>query len=833
MGEVYRAIDSRLKREVALKVLASAVAGDPTRLARFQREAELLASLNHPNIAHVHGLEESGGTTALVMELVEGEDLSQRIMRGPLPIREALTIAKQIAIALEAAHEQGIIHRDLKPGNIKVRPDGTVKVLDFGLAKSLSERDTGMPTVTAISSFGAVMGTPAYMSPEQARGEATGRETDVWAFGVVLYEMLTGRSPFARPSTTETLAQVLTAPVDEAFLPPSTPAGTRRVIRRCLDRDPRGRWRHMGDARFEIEESLASPAEPARDSIVARPAAMSRRSVILSAAASVGLAAAGLGAGMWLERRRQPARVPSFRRITFRRGVIRSARFAPDGQTILYGALWDGDRCRVHQVRIDGPESSALELPDANLLAISRSGEVAVSLGRHQDGVVTYGTLARVAMAGGAPRPIAEDVKFADWSPGGEDLAIIRRVDGRDQLQYPVGKVLHAPAVGEYTGLGFARISPDGKRIAFVQYRAPTSLNGRVAIVDQSGAVTQLSTDYPNIHGLAWRGDEIFFTAGEPLQRALHAVTPGGTTRTITRVPGNVTLWDARPDGRLVTAHTDDHTVTIAELPGGGIRDLSWLDASQVAGISQDGKLVLFSEFGQGGGVEGTIYLRATDGSPAVRLGTGRAVALSPDGRWALSLPHPSPSQDLELLPTGAGEPRRFQHPGLAYVSARWLPDNKRIILSALEPGRPPRLFLYDLGPTPPTPLTPEGVTSFAVSPEGATIAARGSDGAISFYDLKGTALRQLPGVNGGELVAGWIPSGLLVLRPGDPASPLGEIYKIDPVTGRQEPWKNILPRDRGGILLMTAFRVTPDGQALAYSWGRALSNLFIVDGLT
>lgn len=833
MGVVYRASDSRLKRDVALKVLPAVVAGDAARLARFLREAELLASLNHPNIAHVHGLEESGGVTALVMELVEGDDLSLRIAAGPIPLMQALPIALQIASALEAAHEQGVIHRDLKPGNIKIRPDGTVKVLDFGLAKSLSQPDAA-PTITALSSPGLVMGTPAYMSPEQARGEATGRETDVWAFAVVLYEMLTGISPFARPSAAETVARVLGAPVDESRLPPETPAGVRRLIRRCLERDFRRRWRHLGDARIEIEEALASPSETSNVA-ASGPGPVSRRRAIVYGAASLGLLAAGFGGRMWLDGRQRPDSLTSYRRLTFRRGLIRSARVAPDGQTILYGALWEDDLCRAHTVRIDGPESRALEgLPHANILAISRRGELALALGPHERGVVTYGMLATVPMAGGAPRDIVGDVKFADWSPDGNALAIIRQVDGRDRLEFPVGTPLVAPAVGEPFGLGFPRISPDGTHVAFLHYTAPLSLIGRVSIVDRAGTVKVLSAESRNVHGLAWRGHEILYTAADdrPLFRALHAVTPAGASRTIARLVSNITLWDVLPDGRLVLAQTDDRSVMIGR-KGDRERDLSWLDASYVDDVSRDGRVVLFTEQGQGGGPDVSMYLRGVDGSAAVRLRSGRAVALSPDARHAICFPAGfAPATQLEIVPTGAGEGRRIDGHGLTFLGARWLPDG-RIVVQAVEAGTRPRLYLHDLSSGRPKAITPEGIDSWAVSPEGSTIAARVAGAAIRLYGLDGSAPRDIPGLSSVESPIGWITGGLLVMRPTDPDSPFGQIYKIDVKTGRQEAWENILPRDRMGIMHFGRYRSSPDGKSQVYTWHRALSNLYLADGLT
>ncbi|MDP2321981.1 MAG: protein kinase [Acidobacteriota bacterium] len=302
MGEVYRAKDSKLKREVALKVLPADVANDRERLARFQREAEVLAALNHPNIAHIHGLEESGGTIALVMELVEGEDLAERLKRGAIPLDEALPIARQIAEALEAAHEQGIIHRDLKPANIKVRPDGTVKVLDFGLAKALDTENSrggelaNSPTITspAMTERGVILGTAGYMSPEQARGKAVDKRADIWAFGCVLYEMLTGRRAFDGETLTDVLGAVVRAEPDWTRLPAGTPPAVKRVLTRCLRKDSARRLRHIGDAAIELTE-LEPAAVAAVPSATARPARIA--SWIAAAVVVTGLAGAAWMAG--------------------------------------------------------------------------------------------------------------------------------------------------------------------------------------------------------------------------------------------------------------------------------------------------------------------------------------------------------------------------------------------------------------------------------------------------------------------------------------------------------------------------------------------------------
>jgi eukaryotic-like serine/threonine-protein kinase len=349
MGEVYRATDTKLKRQVAIKILPSSLAADSDRLARFQREAEVLASLNHPNIAHIHGLEESGGLTALVMELVEGEDLAQRIARGAMPLGEALPIARQVAEALEAAHEQGVIHRDLKPANIKVRPDGTVKVLDFGLAKAMAPASAASnvsqsPTITtpAMTAAGIILGTAAYMSPEQARGKPLDKRTDIWAFGCVLYEMLTGRRPFAGAEVSDVLASVLAREPDLAALPATTPPSIRRLLRRCLQKDRTDRLRDIGDAWIEIRDALShadSEGTAVRGSVADRRG----RERLLWIGASAALT---LGLALSLILARRPISVASEMHIdiaTPPSTAPQSLAISPDGRTIAFVAASEGE----------------------------------------------------------------------------------------------------------------------------------------------------------------------------------------------------------------------------------------------------------------------------------------------------------------------------------------------------------------------------------------------------------------------------------------------------------------------------------------------------------
>jgi hypothetical protein len=516
MGEVYRAKDTKLGREVAIKVLPVVVAGDAERLARFKREAQVLASLNHPNIAAIYGLDEANGTLFLVLEIVEGEDLAQRLKRGAIPVDEALDIGRQIALALEEAHEKGIIHRDLKPANVKLTPDGKVKVLDFGLAKAYASDASGAtsidsgnsPTLThAATMAGMILGTAAYMSPEQARGKSVDKRADIWAFGVVLYEMLSGRQLFEGETVTDVLAAVIGRDPDWSALPPSVGPGTRRVLARCLERNPKLRYRDIGDVALD----LAATAAEAVGSAASSPARRSSGGIAWGVAVLSVLFSVALGLVLLKQRSAIPA-PPRFERLTFAPQFVTNARFAPDGRTIVFSAARDGNASELFVLHAEDTQPRPLGGAGVQLLSLSSKGELAVlaraKFWSHRSYI---GTLARMPLGEGSPREVLNDVTAADWSPDGNELAVVRVVLGKSRLEYPVGTAL-AEAAGYLSDI---RVSPDGGRIAFMPHAYEADNRGRVLVIDRKGTVIAKSPEYWGEEGLTWSvdGRTVLFSA--------------------------------------------------------------------------------------------------------------------------------------------------------------------------------------------------------------------------------------------------------------------------------------------------------------------------------
>jgi eukaryotic-like serine/threonine-protein kinase len=833
MGEVYRARDSKLGRDVAIKVLPEAFAHDADRLSRFQREAKMLAALNHPNIATIYGLEQSGGVNYLVMELIPGETLAERVSGGELKIEEGLKLGAQIAEALEAAHEKGVIHRDLKPANVKVTPEGRVKVLDFGLAKAYAgdgEMDlSNAPTLTAMGTEeGKILGTPAYMSPEQARGKPVDKRTDIWAFGCVLYELLTGKVAFRGETVSDTIAAVLERDPDFQKLPPATSAKIRNLLLRCLQKDSSRRQRDIGDARIEIEEALAAPAI-AEPSVPAKGIRARWRRTLVWGLAS--LLPAGMAIGFLLPSRRAPE-PPVYHQVTFRRGTIRSARFAPDGKTIIYSASFEGRALQTFWMRSESPESTALPFPNSTLHAVSSSGELAIGLRRGSTVTQTV-----VALAGGAPREILDGPADEDWAPDSENLAVAHTVGDRARIEFPVGNVLYDPGPG--VGLRDVRFSPQGDLIAFVE-NGP--IGNSICVVDRSGKRRVISSGWDDPVDLAWNpvGGEIWFTAREAHGSSgglvLHAVSLAGKHRVVAQVPGLLLIQDIARDGRVLLKQTKWPTSMICLLPVSSKEvDLSWFDFSHGKDLSNDGKSILFDEGGIASGGEGGVYLRGTDGSPAVHLGEGYALGLSPDGKWALSW-RTDFADRLVLLPVGAGQSRVLKAEDLELTNAEWFPDGKRILLRAAQHGHPPRLYVQEVEGGTHHPITPEGVEIGPVSPDGNFVMGRGPGPTVFLYPVSGGPPRAVPGVEPADHLIRWDAEGKKVFLARAEGFASVSIFRLDPASGKRELWKKIGPADPTGLSNNSGIDnnvlLTPDGKVYSYSYMRDLSDLYVAEGM-
>ncbi|HXM62303.1 MAG TPA: WD40 repeat domain-containing serine/threonine protein kinase [Terriglobales bacterium] len=839
MGEVYRAHDSRLNRTVAIKVLPASFSADRDRLQRFAQEARAAAALNHPNILSIFDIGEEQGAPYVVSELLEGETLRERLRNGPLPIRRVVDYSLQVARGLAAAHDKGIVHRDLKPENLFLTSDNRVKILDFGLAKLTGPEinsDSGdAPTMQVATEAGVVMGTAGYMSPEQVRGKPADHRSDLFSFGAILYEMISGKRAFHGETPADTMSAILKEEAPElSETARNVPPGLERIVRHCLEKHPAQRFQSAGDLAFDLEAltNVSAATKSGAQAAVQQASVGSSRRWLAAAAAVIVLAAAMLGLGWWLGRGKGAPPLAEYKQITFRTGFIGNARYTPDGG-IVYSASWDGGDFQLYLARTDDTVSRELGLKHAELLAISKRGELAVRLNTvFLAGYARIGTLARVPLGGGTPREVLENVQDADWSAGGDNMAVVRFVPENShwRLEYPIGHVL----LDSINWLSHPKISSDGRWIAFADHENPAGDDqGSIAVVDMQGHEKKLSSGWISAQGIVWspKGDEIWFTSSDTgSAQNLRGVTLAGKLRTITNVPGGMWLQDIRNGMPLIL--TDQKRIGLRGVSPGGKeeRELGWLGWAIPSDISRDGKKVLFEEEADGGGPNYTVFLRDTDGSPPVRIGEGRGLAISPDSKWVIT--KPAKGGPLSVVPTGAGEARQLTHDNVDYTAARYLPDGKQLLAGGIEAGHGARDYLIDLSNGNAKPITPEGVEGTLLSPDGHSVVVVGPDGGWGIWPLEGGGLRPLPGIDSRYYVTGWAPDGVSVyVGESHSHERTVKIFRANVTTGKMDVWKTFgdsLPTGaNAGSMLFSS-----DGSAYVYLYDQILSQAYVVKGL-
>ncbi|MDL2717180.1 MAG: WD40 repeat domain-containing serine/threonine protein kinase [Acidobacteriota bacterium] len=850
MGEVYKARDPRLNREVAIKVLPEDFLEGEENRERFEREARLLAALNHPGIAAIYSFEEIPGSSSssssafsssrhiLVMELLEGESLRDRLRAGAMAPKKAFELAAQMAEGLAAAHARGIVHRDVKPENIFISRDGRVKLLDFGLAKQLpswagrSGPQTSVPTEAGGSrptQAGVVMGTVGYMSPEQVRGESADHRSDIFSFGVVLYEMLSGKKAFEGKSAVETLNAILHDDPDALVVTKGQmPPVLERLVLHCLEKSPENRFQSMKDLAFDLQAiSTISTVDGGRPK--ARAKSERGRWAVLGAAVVLAAAlATWLSGAVHVGRHTQP----SFQQISFRQGRIGKARFAPGGQDVIYDASWQGEPWQLFSTPVADPKERPLGQGDVQLMDLSPAGEMALRLkSKVADTWQFEGTLARSAVGGDlAPKALLGGVLQSASGPKGE-FALVRQAGGRTFLEYPQGKV-RVESAGWF---GDLRFSSDGKLLAYVDHPAAGDDAGRVSILDvDSGKTRILSKDHDTLRGLAWSGKEIWFTAGtNVLNRALHAVDLSGKERRVFSQAGGLSIHDVGTDGRVLMSREEMRGGLLAQADGQAQPvDLSWRTWSYLLDCSSDGKMLLFEE------EEGPLpdlFLRPAAGGHATPLGKSNGWgALSPDEALAAAWVD-KPAAHWVLYPTGTGSPRELPAHGIRSIKAvSFQKDGKSLIFIGAEKEKEDRVWTQGLEGAAPKAITPEGVTGLDtwpfLSPDGRSILVREKAG-WGILDLRNpeAPARRVTGLEEGERLIQWTPDGrFYASRPG--SFPI-EVWKLDPLTGKRQPWKVVNPAGYVGVEA-TSMRFSEVGRQMAARYILQRSTLYVVEGL-
>ena len=802
MGEVYRARDPRLGREVALKVLPPAVSDDPSRRHRFEQEARAVAALNHPNIVAIHDIGEDQGVSYIVTELVDGESL-----RGArFGLRKLLDVAAQISGGLAAAHAAGIVHRDLKPENIMVTRDGRVKILDFGLAKVMEARqDTSGATRTmAIETQpGMVMGTVAYMSPEQARGKPLDPRTDIFSLGAVLYELASGKHPFPGPSVADVMSAILKddPPPLEGEISPALD----RIVRRCLEKEPARRFQSAADLAFALESvsGVSSAAVP----VAVSPKPTRRTALWAAGAAAAG--ALGFGGARWLAP--APALSPRYRVIPTAGERISSAVIHPDGKSVVYVALLDG-KPTVFQQDIDAGAPRMLPLPaGAQPLSLSVRGELAFAVGS---------TLFRTPLSAIAPRAVLENVLYANWSGDGESLQVERRVSNKYQIEFPAGHVIYesdsllpGPALAPRTGRSsFARFDHDGAQLLAVDGSGKTERLYESQNVWDTGSVW--SPDEREVWRATMDGSDPSALVGYSRNRQ----------RLVLRLPGEIGVRGVSAAGALLLTLKWNDQSARSVAPDGS--EIPIAMAAQPRVFSADGSALALRS---GTTADPDTYCQRSNGSAPVLLGKGLPSAISPDGKWVEVFRR---SSGYVLVPTGPGQEQKIEVPGivdpwiLGWRGDRWL-------VLGHEAGRGPTVHVFLLfDPASGAKqklnlnLTGEPARTLA-SPDCTRVLFSDYLGKWSWADVDGAAPTPLPGLSGE--VYGWTADsrGLFV---GHPMGSKLKVERYDIETGARTPWKEF---DSGRPdVTIGSFAVTPDGRAWAYALNRTYTRLVLVEGL-
>ena len=844
MGEVYRARDARLGREVAIKVLPEEFARDPDRLRRFEGEARSASAISDPHIVTVFDIGREGETSYIASELVVGGDLRAH-MGERMPTRKVLDLAEQIASGLAAAHEKGIVHRDLKPENILVTKSGLAKIADFGLAKLTRAGGGGdvsqLPTSDGHSTAaGMVMGTVAYMSPEQARGGEIDFRSDQFAFGAIAYEMLTGKKAFHRDSAAETFAAVLREePPPLASAAPEAPPPLRWSIERCLAKDremrfasTRDLYRDLQAIREHLSEAVSLPA-PASTASPRRPATLLRPALFA-------LALAGAAVAGWAIRGRK-APLPTFRPLTHQRGTVTGARFVPNSPEVIYSAEWSGGPSQWYAMRLDQPGTRTLAGSEGILLSVSAGGEGLGMARTYLSHGAQVGSLYSLPLAGGAPR---ESVSSGVWGASqgaqpGEVAAVIGDYGGESRLEWPLGHVVTK-------GLDTLR-SPHihGDHVAYFREVGDMIEGGALELVDRAGKVRLLAR-VPGFTGMAWGpgGREIWVSSYRDGESRFLAVDLSGKARTLLHHAGRLEIQDVDAVGRVLVGFHSYQRQTFARAAGETRdRDFGWLDAQAALGLSGDGRLAVIAPLGEWSLVDGTIYLRPLSGEPAQALGLGQCqTTISFDGKWVGTCVK-DPVFSVLVMPTGTGASKRVPVPGFAGTDLRVdvLPDGRTAILWGRRQGEAVGFYTLDLDTGALKKASVPGASPFAfqslVSPDSRWIAfvqlagATQGQNPIAVSHPDGTAARIVMTLDSREAIAGWGPdSGSLYVwdRNRVPA----EVDRVELATKRRSRVLTLQPPDPVGISGIPILLISPDGRAYAYDVVRKLSELYLVEGL-